>query len=69
MKKFLIVLIGILLLAGLSGCAKREATSVPSIKAMKFEYEGHQYIYFRKVPGHSGGPVHDPNCWCMIDYD
>jgi hypothetical protein len=42
------------------------------IYVRKFTFENHQYIEFcRPSPGYDNytGFVHDPNCWCMIDYD
>ena len=44
-------------------------TSNSNINAEKFEYEQHSYIMFYTVTGHITGVEHDPNCWCMIDYD
>ena len=45
-----------------------------TIYARKFTFEEHQYIeFYRPSRGTSydnyTGFVHDPNCWCMIDYD
>lgn len=61
MKKILIILVS--LLATGCGCSKGPE------HAEHFTYEGHDYIYFRNIPGYGSGVVHDPNCWCMIDCD
>jgi len=74
MKKFAIVLFFLLLF---SGCEPKTQKAVHSddgtkIYARKFTFEGHQYIeFYRPSPGYDNytGFVHDPNCWCMIDYD
>ena len=39
------------------------------IYARKFTFENHQYIEFKDQRYYGHGFVHDPNCWCMIDYD
>ena len=58
MRKILIILAGLLVV----GCQGPNVTE-------HFTYEGHEYIYFRKIPGYGSGVVHDPNCWCMNDCD
>lgn len=59
MKKILIILAGLLVVGCHNGPTHAE----------HFTFEEHEYIYFRKIPGHGSGVVHDPNCWCMIDCD
>ncbi len=75
MKKFAIVVFFLLLF---SGCEPKSQKSVETedgsrLYARKFTFEEHQYIEFYRN-GHFSydnytGFVHDPNCWCMVDYD
>ena len=37
-----------------------------SVRALKFEYDGHQYIMFGE--GRTRGFVHDPDCPCNNHY-
>lgn len=37
-----------------------------SVRALRFEYDGHQYIMFGE--GRSRGFVHDPDCPCNNHY-
>ena len=48
------------------GCSSTNNVST-DIHAVKFEYEGHSYIQFDA--GGVSGYVHDPDCWCMVEYD
>lgn len=66
MKRKLSILITILFLFGITSC---DDAFSKRTKTTHFEYEGHKYIYFRVIPGYGSGVVHDPDCWCMIDYD
>mgnify|MGYP007101900398 CR=1 FL=1 len=66
MKKILLLLIFLLLLCSCS--STKEATSNPSIVVEKITYEQHYYLIFQQL-GKYIGIEHDPNCWCMIDYD
>lgn len=69
MKKIILVIL-LLLCIGCSSTSRVQVDDT-NICAVRFEYEGHSYIQFnagRKGNGVSGY-VHDPNCWCMIDYD
>lgn len=66
MKKFLLLIFAVLCLCS---CDKGEKTSDPSVRVGKITYETHDYLLFYAVPGHLTGVEHDPNCWCMIDYD
>lgn len=66
MKKIILILLLLLCI----GCSSTDGVQVEDtgIYAVKFEYEGHSYIQFNE--GRNGtGYVHDPDCWCMIDYD
>ena len=74
MKKLIaMIFTGILLL----GCKPDTQKAVygddgTKIYARKFTFEEHQYIeFYRNIPGYDNytGFVHDPNCWCMVDYD
>ena len=74
MKKFIILIFALVLLGG---CRPETQEQVKcddntTIRARKFVYDGHQYIEFYRY--HIGndnytGFVHDPNCWCMVDYE
>lgn len=73
MKKLVIAIFTALLLCG---CApetqKVYSDDGTTICVKKFTFEEHQYIEFFRVGGiydNNTGFVHDPNCWCMIDYD
>jgi len=74
MKKFIILVFALILLGG---CRPETQERIKcddntTIYARKFVYESHQYIeFYRHNIGHDNytGFVHDPNCWCMIDYD
>lgn len=63
------ILLFIILLLCVCSCALGEKTSSPNIVVEKITYEQHDYLLFYAVPGHFTGVEHDPNCWCMIDYD
>lgn len=63
-KKIIVILIALFCLIS---CTSN--TSDNNIHAEKFEYEQHSYIMFYSITGHVTGIEHDPNCWCMIDYD
>lgn len=84
MKKFILFLTAMVLLTGCKEykeCERAEKAEIdqenPGLfdQVIKFEYEGHKYIWFRAqtVDTHSiawdGGIVHDPDCPCMVDYD
>lgn len=76
MKKFILAIFAALLVAGCEPETQKPTYSDDgtTIYARKFEFEGHQYIeFYRPNKGLSydnyTGFVHDPNCWCMIDYD
>ena len=70
MKKIILVIL-LLLCMGCSSTNKSAQVENTNIYAIKFEYEGHSYIQFNAGRNANGvsGYVHDPNCWCMIDYD
>lgn len=76
MKKLIIGILASFLLCGchdmdVSG-EKTYSDDGAAIYVRKFTFEEHQYIEFlRYRPGHDDytGYVHDPNCWCMIDYE
>jgi len=69
MRKIFILLVIIL---GIFGCTPtktvRDIDDTASVSAMHFTSENHHYILFT-IDGSRGGIVHDPDCWCMIDYD
>lgn len=65
MKKIILVIL-LLLCIGCSSTSRVQVKDT-NICAVKFEYEGHSYIQFND--GRNVGYVHDPDCWCMIDYD
>ena len=69
MKKALLI-ISFLSIIGITGCSQLTTTHE---NAIHFEYEDHDYISFRvydsKTQCVMTGVVHDPNCWCMIDYE
>ena len=69
MKKIILVILLLLCM----GCSSTNSVQVEdtNIYAKRFEYEGHSYIQFNagKTANGISGYVHDPNCWCMIDYD
>ena len=78
MKKLFILLIAALLVHSCNRETKDETSQVircedgVEICARKFTFEKHQYIeFYRRSPGYDNytGFVHDPDCWCMIDYD
>ena len=76
MKRFILAIFAMFLLAGCEPETQKPTYSDDgtTIYARKFEFEGHQYIEFRRpskaLPyDNYTGFVHDPNCWCMIDYD
>ncbi len=70
MKKIILVIL-LLLCMGCSSTNNSVQVEDTNIYAVKFEYEGHSYIQFNAGRTANGvsGYVHDPNCWCMIDYD
>ena len=65
MKKFLSLLVCIFLI--FVSCSNNNTIKEPSVCGYKFTYEQHEYIMFTS-PVH-GGIVHNPECWCMIDYE
>ena len=80
MKKIVSILFVLLSLFAVSGCKNNSEDNVEKvimsdgakIEVRKFIYDGHQYIeFFRHAGGYDNytGYVHDPNCWCMVDYD
>ena len=74
MKKLIIAIFTALLLCGCGPETQKAVYSDDGTKiyARKFTFEDHQYIeFYRHSPGYDNytGFVHDPNCWCMIDYD
>ena len=62
MKKIILIILLLLCM----GCSSTNNVST-DIHAVKFEYEGHSYIQFDA--GGVSGYVHDPDCWCMVEYD
>ena len=76
MKKFILAILTVLLFAGCEPETQKPTYCDDGTKiyARKFEFDGHQYIEFYR-PNMSlsydnyTGFVHDPDCWCMIDYD
>lgn len=62
MKKILILIVSLLCLFG---CSEKASDGV---YVEKFKYEQHDYLMFYTI-GRFTGVEHDPNCWCMIDYD
>ena len=78
MKKLIIGILAAFLLCGcrsenmkVSG-EKTYCDDGAVIYARKFTFEEHQYIEFiRFRPSYDDytGFVHDPNCWCMVDYE
>lgn len=86
MKKLIVLIISLLLLVRCSYSSNptpvRIHTNEPTKELFdtieKFEFEGHNYIWFRSLnggyAGYDGGIIHDPNCHCYedgsyIDYD
>ena len=76
MKKFILVILLALLLAGCGSKQHENWETIvcedgTEIYARKFVYDKHQYIEFRDLGRNttSAGFVHDPDCWCMIEYD
>lgn len=65
MKKIFVLIISLLCLFG---CSSQERGS-NGISVEKFTYEQHDYLMFYTITGHFTGVEHDPNCWCMNDYD
>lgn len=70
MKKLLIAIFAVLLV---NGCEPETQHLIKSednttLRVRKFTFEEHQYIEFCR-DNHYTGFVHDPNCWCMIDYN
>ena len=71
MKKFLCGLVLAFCLMGCSCEGQYKSQDIPSyvnMTAVHFTSEGHDYIVFR-YSGHFVGVEHDPDCWCMVDYD
>jgi len=64
MKKIFVLIVSLLCLFG---CSSQEKAS-DGIYVEKFTYEQHEYLMFYTI-GRFTGVEHDPNCWCMIDYD
>lgn len=50
---------------------ERPADTIAFNKISKIEYDGHRWVVFEKATfdGYIYDVEHDPNCWCMIDYD
>ncbi len=74
MKKVILVICAALLLCGCEPDSQKVVNSSDGTKiyARKFEFEGHSYIeFYRPAIGYDNytGFVHDPNCWCMVDFD
>ena len=69
MKKFILLLVSLICLICLSACTQGEKTSEPGIVVEKITYEQHDWLIFSTTNGRYIGVDHDPNCWCMIDYD
>ena len=75
MKKLVIAIFTALLLFGCGPETQKAVYSDDGTKiyARKFTFEEHQYIEFYREGGFSydnyTGFVHDPNCWCMVDFD
>jgi hypothetical protein len=75
MKKLVIAIFTALLLCGCEPGTQKvhKSDDGAEIYVRKFTFEGHQYIEFYR-PSHFTydnytGFVHDPDCWCMADYD
>lgn len=66
MKKIILLIVAFICLISCS--STREETSSPTIVVEKITYEQHDYLIFQEL-GKYIGVEHDPNCWCMIDYD
>lgn len=79
MKKFILILIATICLCSCNADTKDdthvETTQVircedgVKIYVRKFTFENHQYLEFKDLRCYGHGFVHDPNCWCMIDYE
>lgn len=74
MKKLIAMIFAAILLVGCEPETQKAVYSDDGTKiyARKFIFEEHQYIeFYRNSPGYDNytGFVHDPNCWCMVDYD
>ena len=74
MKKLIVAIFAALLLCSCEPTSQKQVYSDDGAKiyVRKFTFEEHQYIeFYRSMPGYDNytGYVHDPNCWCMIDYD
>ena len=67
MKKFLSLIIGLLLINCLFSCTEEKTTVTTDqfvpMYSHKFTFEEHDYIRFKdNTNPYSGGVVHDPNC-------
>lgn len=79
MKKFILILIAAICLCSCNADTKDDAHVETSqvircedgakIYVRKFTFEKHQYIEFKDHRFYGHGFVHDPDCWCMIEYD
>ena len=81
MKKIISILFVVLSLFVVSGCKNNSENNSEDntkfvimsdggkIYVRKFIFENHQYIEFKDYRYYGHGYVHDPDCWCMIDYD
>lgn len=66
MQKIILLLISLICLCS---CYGGEQTSNDGVKVEKLTFEQHEYLIFYSIKGRYIGVDHDPNCWCMIDYD
>ena len=66
MKRFIFVILGLVMLTGCMVTSETESKNVKGIimygDPRHFEYNGHDYIFF--VTSH-GTIVHDPDCSCQ----
>ena len=74
MKKLIAMIFTAILLCGCEPESQKAVYSDDGTKiyVRKFTFEEHQYIEFYRpteVYDNCTGFVHDPNCWCMVDYD
>lgn len=75
MKKLIAMIFTAILLLGCEPETQKTVYSDDGTKiyVRKFTFEEHQYIeFYRPSSGaydNYTGFVHDPNCWCMVDYD
>lgn len=70
MKKILFILSAVILLCSCEEGPKRVIVQPKEknlrIESYRFDFEGHNYIWFQKGFGDhtSGGAIHDPGCKC-----